>query len=176
MTLYQRLARFAARHNLRPPLLKYGFNWSPMYRRTTARLIEVSDDLHRVRIKLPLSWRNKNYVGTIFGGSMAAATDPIFMIQLINILGPEYVVWDKAGSIQFRRPGRGDLTADFVYTEEEVARIKARVREVGEYVFTKQTELTAIRTGEVVARVERTVYVADREHYRAKRERKREGS
>jgi len=67
-------------------IYKYGFNWSPMYRRTTAKLIDVSDDLHYVKIRLQLNWKNRNYAGSIFGGSMLAATDPIYMIQLIHIV------------------------------------------------------------------------------------------
>lgn len=42
-----------------------------------------------VRIRLPLSRRTRNYVGTIFGGSLYGALDPIYMIMLIKALGPE---------------------------------------------------------------------------------------
>jgi acyl-coenzyme A thioesterase PaaI-like protein len=101
-------------------LMKFGFNISPMYRRTTARITEVSEDIHRVRIRIPLSWRNKNYVGTIFGGSLFAATDPIYMIQLIYILGNDYVVWDKSTYIRFKRPANKDAFVDFIFTPEEI--------------------------------------------------------
>ena len=73
-------------------IFKHGFNISPMYRRTTARIIYISEDLKEVKIKIPLSYKNKNYVGAIFGGSMFSATDPIYMIQLMQILGEDYVV------------------------------------------------------------------------------------
>ena len=63
-----------------------------MYRRSTGRITSVSDDLFMVKVKIPISYKNKNYVGAIFGGSMQAATDPIYMIQLLNILGDDYVV------------------------------------------------------------------------------------
>ena len=33
-------------------------------------------------------------------GSLYAAVDPIYMIQLIYVLGEEYVVWDKAAEIR----------------------------------------------------------------------------
>jgi len=59
-----------------------------------------------VRIRLPLIWRTRNYVGTIFGGSLYGAVDPIYMIMLIKALGPDYIVWDKAATIRFLRPGR----------------------------------------------------------------------
>ena len=56
-----------------------------------------------VRVKLPLNWRTRNYVGTIFGGSLYGAVDPVYMIMLMKVLGRDYVVWDKAASIRFRR-------------------------------------------------------------------------
>ena len=169
MTLYQRLGRLADRYQIKPFLFKHGFNLSPMYRRTTARIVEVSDDLHTIRIKLPISWRNRNYVGTIFGGSMAAATDPIAMVQLINILGDAFVIWDKAGEIRFRRPAREDLYAEFTYTREELSDIQHRVAREGEIDIVKESVLTD-RSGTVVyAEVRRTLYVADKTYYRAKR-------
>jgi len=34
--------------------------------------------------KVVLGWRTKNYVGTIFGGSMYAAGDGVYMVMLIK--------------------------------------------------------------------------------------------
>lgn len=85
--MYRTIANIAKRFFTDAQIYKYGFNWSPMYKRSTGKIIEVSDDLHYVKIKIPLSWKNRNYVGSMFGGSMLSATDPIYMIQLINILG-----------------------------------------------------------------------------------------
>ena len=140
-----------------------------MYRRTTARVIEVSDDLLRVRIRLPISWRNRNYVGTIFGGSMAAAADPISMVQLINLLGEDYVVWDKAAHIRFRRPARETLYAEFTYTLEEVDRIREEVAARGELTFEKEVTFTDRAESTVYAEVRKTLYVADKGFYRGKR-------
>ena len=66
-----------------------GFNFFPAYRRTGGRLTYLADDYHEIHVKLPLSWRTRNYVGTIFGGSMYGAIDPVYMIMLIKILGGE---------------------------------------------------------------------------------------
>src|SRR5512141_272038 len=95
------------------------FNLFPAYRGTGGRVTFVSDDFREVRVRVPLNWRTRNYVGTIFGGSMYAAVDPFFMIMLIQNLGPDYVVWDKAASIRFRRPGTGTLQARFAVPQEE---------------------------------------------------------
>ncbi len=96
------LSKFFKQHTI----FKYGFNISPMYRRSTGRIIEVSEDLLKARVKIPISYKNKNYVGSIFGGSLFSATDPVFMIQLMNILGNDYVVWDKSAEIKFKRPAK----------------------------------------------------------------------
>ena len=172
MTLYQRIAQLATRYKARPALFKHGFNLSPMYRRTTARITHVSEDLRLIRIKLPISWRNKNYMGSIFGGSMASATDPIAMVQLIQILGEEYVVWDKAATIRFRRPAREDLYAEFVYTEQELANIRNQVATSGEMELDKSVRLTDKQGATVYADVSKTLYVADKAFYQEKRARK----
>ena len=64
----------------------------PAYRGTGGRVTYIADDFHEIKVKIPLSWRSRNYVGTIYGGSMYGAIDPIYMLMLIKILGPEYVV------------------------------------------------------------------------------------
>ena len=104
--------------------LRWGFNLFPAYRGTGARMTYIAGDYREVRVRLPLSWRTRNYVGTIFGGSLYGAVDPVYMIMLIKILGPGYTVWDKAATIRFRRPGRSTLYARFVLDEEEIRAIR----------------------------------------------------
>ena len=82
-------------------LLRWKFNFFPAYRGSGARVTYIAGDLREVHVELPLSWRTRNYVGTIFGGSIYAAVDPMYMVMLIRILGREYVVWDKAATIRF---------------------------------------------------------------------------
>jgi len=100
-------------------------NLFPAYRGVGARIDYIAADYREVRVRLRLNWRTRNYVGTIFGGSMYGTVDPVYMIMLIKILGPGYVVWDKAASIRFRKPGRGTLFATFTIGDAEVEAIKA---------------------------------------------------
>ncbi len=93
MSIYKALSDIGLKFVSRHKLFKYGFNLSPMYRRTTGRLIDVSADLLHITIKIPLSYKNRNYVNSVFGGSMFSAVDPIPMVQLIYLLGDDYVVW-----------------------------------------------------------------------------------
>ena len=48
-------------------------------------------------------------------------------MMLMAALGDGYIVWDKAASIRYRKPGFSTLHADFVLSDEEVAEIRAEL-------------------------------------------------
>ena len=106
-------------------LLRWKFNLFPAYRGSGARVTYIAADFREVRIRLPLTWRSRNAVGTIFGGAMYSAVDPVYMIMLMHCLGREYVVWDKTASIRFRRPGRTTLHATFRLDDAELDAIRS---------------------------------------------------
>jgi len=101
----------------------------PAYRGTGGHITYVADDWREVRVEVPLSRRTKNYVGTIFGGSMYGAVDPIYMVMLIKALGPGYVVWDKSAAIRFRKPGRSTLHARFTLDDAELDAIRGALED-----------------------------------------------
>ena len=138
--------------------LRWMFNIFPAYRGSGARVTYIASDFREVRIRLPLSWRSRNYVGTIFGGSMYAAVDPLYMIMLIHCLGPEYVVWDKAATIRFRKPGRTTLHATFRLDDAELDAIRAATADGQPVDRTYNVELTGA-DGVVHASVEKIIYV-----------------
>lgn len=170
MSFYQKLTTIGKRFVSYNILFKYGFNWSPMYRRTTAKIDEVAQDLSRITIKIPLSWKNKNYVGTIFGGSMFSATDPIFMVQLINLLGNDYVIWDKSATIKFKRPANETLFGEFIVGHEELKNIRERIRKENEIEIVKTTILTNKDKTKEFCVVDKTLYIADKAFYKKKRQ------
>ncbi|MGH9421201.1 MAG: DUF4442 domain-containing protein [Thermoanaerobaculia bacterium] len=139
-------------------LLRWKFNLIPAYRGTGARVIYIAADFKEVRIRLPLAWRTRNVVGTIFGGSLYGAVDPVYMIMLINLLGPEYVVWDKTATIRFRRPGRSTLHATFLIDDAEVEAIRNATADGHSVDRTYSVDL--VDKAEVVhANVEKVIYV-----------------
>ena len=148
--------------SLRSRFLRLLFNLVPAYRGTGARVVYIAADWCEVRVRLPLSLRTRNYVGTIFGGSMYGAVDPVFMLMLIRALGPEYVVWDKAASIRFRRPGRTTLHARFVIPPAELDEIRDRLSRERSVDRVYTVELTDAE-GVVHATVEKTLYVRRRD-------------
>lgn len=141
--------------------LRWGWNVFPAYRGTGGRVTYVASDFREVRVRLPLNWRTRNYVGTIFGGSLYGAVDPIYMIMLIKILGPEYVVWDKAATIRFVKPGRSTLTARFVIEEDEVEAIRALVQ-VNRFADRVYRVDLVDEAGVVHAEIDKTIYVRKR--------------
>lgn len=169
MSIYQKIGEIGSKFIGKPILFKYGFNLSPMYRRSTGRIIAVSEDLLQVRIKLPLSYKNRNYVNSIFGGSMFSAVDPIPMVQLMNLLDSNYVVWDKSAEIFFKRPAKEHLFADFSYSVNEIEDIKQKVAQDQETEIIKTTQLTNKNGSVVFCEVKKRIYIADKSYFKNKR-------
>lgn len=166
--MYKAIFAFLSKYFKKNTLFKVLFNISPMYRRTNARLIEVSEDIHSVKIKISLNYKNRNYMGTMFGGSMLAATDPIYMIQLLQILGDDYVVWDKSTNIRFRKPANQASFAVFEFTPEEINQIKEDVGLNNEIDLVKNL-LIQSNENDVFAIVDKTIYISTKSHYKAKK-------
>jgi len=148
--------------SFRSRLVRWGFNWFPAFRRTGGRLVYLADDWRDVRVKLALSWRTRNYVGTMFGGSLYAATDGIYMVMLIKQLGPEYVVWDKSASIRFRKPCRTTVYAAFAIDERETDSIREQLKTEPKIDRQYQVDWTD-QEGTVYATVETTIHIRRKE-------------
>ena len=142
-------------------IMRWGFNFFPAFRGTGGRITYISGDWREVRVKVPLSWRTRNYVGTIYGGSMYGAVDPIYMVMLIKILGNHYEVWDKAATIRFRKPGRSTLRATFGFEDAELDAIRADVNQNGKTERTYTVELKD-KTGEVCMSCEKLLSIRAR--------------
>lgn len=144
--------------SLRTRLLRVWLNYHPAYWSTGAKLTYLADDFREVRLKLPLTWRTRNVVGTLFGGSMFGALDPVYMLMLMRNLGSAYVVWDKAATIRFRRPGRETLYARFTLDEEEIDALRKELETASSTERTYTVDLLN-RDGVVHASLEKTIHV-----------------
>ena len=143
--------------SIKSRLLRWYFNFIPAYRRTGGRVTYIADDFLEIHVKLPLNWKTRNYVGTTFGGSMFAAVDPIYMVMFIHGLGRDYVVWDKAASIQYRKPGRSTLYAKMKVQPEELDAIRKELEQAENLDRVYQVDLVD-QDGTVCASVEKTIY------------------
>ena len=139
--------------------MRWRFNLFPAYRGTGGWVTYIASDWSEIRVRLPLTWRTRNYVGTLFGGSIYAAVDPIYMMMLIKLLGPDYVVWDKAATIRFRRPGRSALEARFVIKPAMLEEIRAELRTTDKIERVLTVDLCS-KDGTVHASVEKTLHVS----------------
>lgn len=148
--------------SLKTRVHRWGFNFFPAYRGTGARITYIAHDYRETHIKLPLNWRTRNYVGTIYGGSMYGAVDPIYMLMLIKLLGSSYLVWDKAATIRFKQPGRTTLYARFVIDEAELEAIR---RELTMQPKIDRVYQCALRdsNGSVHAEIEKTIHIRRRD-------------
>lgn len=154
--------------NLKARIKRQLLNLFPAYWGTGAKAVFLSTDFKEVQIRLKLSWRTKNYVGTIFGGSMYASTDPIYMIQLIEILGKDFVVWDKSAAIRFLRPGNKTLFARFVISDELLEKIKKEVAEKREMDLNLHVDFTDSE-GVIYAKISKVLYIAEKSFYKNKK-------
>ncbi len=149
---------FLSRVAFGPAAMRRLFNLWPPFRGAGIRVREIAPDFSRCTVELRMGLLNRNYVGTHFGGSLFAMTDPFFMILMMKSLGDDYVVWDKAGTVRFLKPARGTVTARFEMPAERVA--EARTMTAGGAKF-EPTFLVEIvdAAGVVVADVEKTLYI-----------------
>lgn len=141
-----------------PLFIKLLINSYAPYLGAGVRVTEVDMAAGRVRVEMPLTRVNRNYVGVHFGGSLYAMVDPFFMLILINQLGEDYIVWDKAASIEFVAPGRGHVHTIMQISPEEVALI-IELASSGQPVYrTYPVEILA-EDGALVAKVEKVLYI-----------------
>ena len=151
----------------RARMVRLGFNLHPAFRGSGGRVVHVGRDLRHIRIALPLSWKTRNIVGSLYGGSLFAITDGAHPMMLMAALGDGYIVWDKAASIRYRKPGYTTLYADFVLTQADLEAIRDQLARTPELERTFTVELKDA-DGVVHAVVERTVYIAEKHFYRNK--------
>jgi acyl-coenzyme A thioesterase PaaI-like protein len=122
---------------------------------------KISPDFKSVEVQMKMRWYNVNYFGSHFGGSLFSMTDPCFAMMVARCLGHEYVVWDKASSIEYKKPGYGTVTAKFAITDEEVAAIKHEADTHDKYIFDRSVDITD-QEGATVATVIKSIYVRKR--------------
>lgn len=138
------------------------FNYFPAFWSTGAKVTYLAADYKEIRLKLPLSWRTRNYVGTIFGGSMFASTDVLYFLLVLNNLGKNYIVWDKASCIRFKNPGKGTLYTKAVLSDEEIEIIKTELLNTDKIDRVYFLDLID-ETGDICASIEKTIHIQNKQ-------------
>ncbi len=142
-----------------PTKMRWLLNVYPPYFFTRTKVKSISSDWRETVVELPKSFLTRNYVGTTFGGSLYAATDPFLMLMLIQILGiKDYIVWDKGAEIDFKKPVRSKITYRFVVTDDDLKRIEAALQEKGKTVHEFLVD-GMDENGDVCVSVKKHIYV-----------------
>ena len=139
-------------------LLRWAMNFYPPDLGAGVRIQHIAGDFREIRVKMGLGWYNRNYVGTQFGGSLYSMTDPFFMLMVMENLGSDYIVWDKAASIDFIAPGKGPVYADFRIDEVLLDEIRQHTAGGDKYLPQLHVDVHD-GDGTLVARVHKTLYV-----------------
>ena len=145
---------------MKPPawLFKFLLNLWPPFLGAGIRVKRLATDFSDIEVRLKLGFSNRNYVGTHFGGSLYAMTDPFFMLMLMRQLGRDYYVWDKSGSIDYIKPGRGTVRARFRLEPDMLEDIRRRTAAGDKYLPQLQVDILD-QQDELVARVFKTLYI-----------------
>lgn len=147
--------------------VKLFLNFYPPYLGAGVKVEKIDYQNGVIQVSMPLTWYNKNVVGTQFGGSLYSMTDPFFMTLLMQRLGHEYMVWDKSACIDFVKAGTGTVYAKFSIDNDEVAVIKQLAKE-GQAVFRNYELNITDASGNTIAHVKKTVYIRLRAFSRSK--------
>lgn len=150
-TLQRLMLRFI---NIWPPFLAAGIR------------VKWGRDYKSVDVEMKLHFWNRNYVGTHYGGSLYSMTDPFYMLMLMENLGPDYIVWDKAASIRFRKPGKGRVKAEFRLSDEQLDEIRAKLTTQEKYEPSFLVEVKD-EAGDVVAEVQKLIHIRRKAQARA---------
>lgn len=135
--------------------------WWPPFLGSGIRVTRVADDFLTIDVELRMKFFNRNYVGTHFGGSLYSMCDPWFMVMLIEHLGPDYIVWDKAATIRFKRPGKGTVKASFHIPAAQVEEIRSQADSQGKIEPLFKATITDAESN-IVAEVDKLLYVRRR--------------
>jgi len=133
--------------NLWPPLLGAG-----------VRVRRMDQDMKAIDVEMKLRFWNRNYVGTHFGGSLYTMTDPFYMLMLMKNLGRDYIVWDKAATIRFKKPGKGTVRAEFRLSDARIEEVREKLKMQEKYEPTFLVEVKD-ESGTVVAEVQKVLSV-----------------
>lgn len=141
-----------------PTKLKWALRIFSPYWGAGIKVEEISKNWKYARVSLSLKRLNQNAFGTHFGGSLFAMTDPFYVLLISNILGRDYYVWDKHACIDFVKPGKGKVFAEFKVTNQMIEEIIHNTSQGEKFLPRFKVEVKD-ENMDVVARVEKIIYI-----------------
>lgn len=147
--------------------IRFGMNIWPCIWCAGGKINFISGDFKELHVSIKRNIRTWNRVGTVYGGSIYSSVDPFFMLMLMEILGKDYIVWDKGASVKFVRPIIEKVKCRFLIDETTIETIKQKVKDEGEYSFELPLKYED-EAGTVYAVFNKTMYAAGKEFYKKK--------
>ena len=141
-----------------PGRLRLAMNLWPPFLFTGIHVAAIGADWRSADVELRMRPWNRNYVATHFGGSLFAMADPFWMLLALHALGRDWIVWDRAGAIDFIKPGRGTVHTRFQLEEATLDHIRQAGAGGDKVLHWFENEILN-QDGEVVARVRKQLYL-----------------
>ncbi|EDP99536.1 DUF4442 domain-containing protein [Shewanella benthica] len=143
---------------LSPKSMKRLLNLYPPYIGAGIKITHLSQDWRQLHVAMSVRWYNRNAVNTHFGGSLYSMVDPHLMLLLMQLLGRDYFIWDKAADIEFLKATKKTVTCVISISANDIEEIKQGTQGGDKYFPTFTLEIKD-EMGEVIARVNKTLYV-----------------
>jgi acyl-coenzyme A thioesterase PaaI-like protein len=135
------------RANLWPPFIGAGI-----------RVEHIASDFRSITVAIQQRWYNRGVLGTPSGGSLYAMTDPFFALMVRSSLDSDYMVWDKAGSIEYLAATRGRVWARLELLEDDMQQILRMTANGDKHLHLFSVDVRDDE-GMTIARIEKMVYV-----------------
>lgn len=145
--------------------LKLALNIWPPYIGTGIKITDLADDYSYAKVIIKQRFYNLNYFGTHYGGNLFTMTDPFYILMIAHRLGKEYFVWDQKAIIEYVKPGKGTLTAEFCVTDEMVDEFRKKAEKGDKHLPVLETNIVN-QAGETVAKLTRTIYIRKKNRFR----------
>jgi acyl-coenzyme A thioesterase PaaI-like protein len=149
----------------KPEFMRRAMNFYAPIRGAGIQVERIAPNFDEVEVVMPLTRRNKNIMGTQFGGSLYAMADPFFMLILMKRLGHRYHVWDQEASIRFVSPGTSAVKGVYRVNDHALEEIKALASTGEKVLYNFAVDITQ-KDGTVVAQVTKVLYIRLKKQYR----------
>ncbi len=154
----RRLLQKSSRYGIYPPFKL--LELYPPFLFMGLRIESVSKDYRKLVASVPTRWYGLNLHGSMFGGNMCSAADPLPALMCARIFtGVD--VWTKACAVEFNKPARGRIAMKIEITDADIAEIQKQLDEKGKAKHCFEFDFWD-RGGISIAKIKNTVYLKKR--------------
>jgi acyl-coenzyme A thioesterase PaaI-like protein len=141
-----------------PKMMKFLLNIYPPYLGAGIKIEYIKDNWKELKVSMVLRWYNRNAVGTHFGGSLYSMTDPHIMLLLMNILGKDYIIWDKSAEIDFIKATKQKVFCTISISDEIIEEIKQQTEKNAKFLPEFMLDIVDSE-GNLIAKVKKVLYI-----------------